>query len=123
MAMRHTLHDDNDDDDGTVRARQYPRTAAARLTVNQLARQRQNPPDAHGPGPPHRPHMPGEAAAADFDFALPAPSAPTANTLNARAVFVEPHEGHFTFASPASALRIVRCNCSNFSLHALHVYS
>jgi hypothetical protein len=62
------------------------------------------------------------AAAADLDFPA-APSAPTANTLNARAVFVEPHDGHFTFASCASALLIVRCNCSNFSLHALQVYS
>jgi hypothetical protein len=68
--------------------------------------------------------MPGGGAAADddFDFA-PAPSAPTAKTLSARAVRVEPHDGHFTFASSASALLIVRCNCSNFSLHALHVYS
>jgi hypothetical protein len=100
-----------------------PLAFAARLTVKRRARQRQNPPDAHGPGPPQRPHMPGAAAvAADFDLA-PAPSAPTAKTLNARAVFVEPHEGHFTFASLASALLIVRCNCSNCSLHALHVYS
>ena len=72
--------------------------------------------------------MPGgaAAAAADLDFALPAPSAPTANTLNARAVFVEPHDGHFTFVALAplsAALLIVRCNCSNRSLHALQVYS
>jgi len=69
--------------------------------------------------------MPGAAAAADDDFAFaPAPSAPTAKTLSARAVFVEPHDGHFTFVSVASAaLLIVRCNCSNFSLHALQVYS
>jgi hypothetical protein len=70
--------------------------------------------------------MPGAAAAADaaLDFAPLAPSAPTAKTLSARAVFVEPHEGHFTFAAVwLSALLMVRCNCSNFSLHALHVYS
>ena len=65
--------------------------------------------------------MPGAAEEADFGFA-PAPSAPTAKTLSARAVFVEPHDGHFTFVS-ASALLIVRCNCSNCSLHALQVYS
>jgi hypothetical protein len=68
--------------------------------------------------------MPGAAGAAD-DFDLPpAPSAPTAKTLNARAVFVEPHDGHFTFVVvSASAALIVRCNCSNFPLHALQVYS
>ena len=65
----------------------------------------------------------GGAAAADFDFA-PAPSAPTAKTLSARAVFVDPHDGHFTFdASTSSALLIVRCNWSNVALQALHVYS
>jgi hypothetical protein len=67
--------------------------------------------------------MPGGAEAADFAFA-PAPSAPTAKTLSARAVFVDPHDGHFTFAAAASsAPLIVRCNCSNFPSHALHVYS
>jgi len=85
-------------------------------------RQCQNP-DAHGPGPPHRPHMPGGVAEA-FAFP-PAASAPTAKRLSARAVRVDPHDGHFTFAAFASsaALLIVRCNCSNFSLHALQVYS
>lgn len=68
-------------------------------------------PDAHGPGPPQRPHPPLGAADADaFDFA-PAPSAPTANTLSALAVLVDPHDGHFTLvAPPSSALLIVRCN-------------
>jgi hypothetical protein len=66
--------------------------------------------------------MPGGAADACLDFAPPAPSAPTANTLSARAVFVEPHEGHSTFAA-SSPLVIVRCNCSNFPLHAVQVYS
>jgi len=64
--------------------------------------------------------MPG-GVAADLDGR---PLPPTAKTLSARAVFVEPHEGHFTLAAVAlSALLIVRCNCSNFSLHALQVYS
>ena len=62
--------------------------------------------------------MPGGAADADFDFP-PDASAPTAKTLSVRAVFVDPHDGHSTFAAPASvALLIVRCNCSNFSSHA-----
>jgi hypothetical protein len=92
------------------------------VSSGRLARQRQNP-DAHGPGPPQRPHMPGGAADDDLDLA-PTPSAPTAKRLIARAVFVEPHDGHFTFAAVASsAPLIVRCNCSNFSLHALQVYS
>jgi hypothetical protein len=67
----------------------------------------------------------GVAAAADFDLA-PAPSAPTAKTLSARAVRVDPHDGHFTFAPPAPAPPaplIVRCNCSNRASHALQVYS
>ena len=75
-------------------------------------------PEAHGPGPPQRPHPPGAELADDFDFP-DAPSAPTANTLSARAVFAEPHEGHFTFVSPL----IVRTSCSNFVSQALHVYS
>ena len=56
-------------------------------------------PIPHGPGPPHRPHIPGASAALDFD----AP-APTATTLNARFVCVEPHSGHFTFASLSAML-------------------
>jgi len=56
--------------------------------------------------------MPGGVAEA-FAFP-PAASAPTAKRLSARAVRVDPHDGHFTFA---------RCNCSNFSWHALQVYS
>jgi hypothetical protein len=67
--------------------------------------------------------MPGGAAEAGLAFP-PDASAPTAKTLNARAVFVDPHDGHLTFATVvSSALLIVRCNCSNFPLHALQVYS
>lgn len=68
----------------------------------------------HGPGPPHRPHPP--PCGSDFDFG---PSAPTANTLSARAVFDDPHPGHFTFASAP----MVRTSWSNFLLHASQVYS
>jgi hypothetical protein len=47
-------------------------------------------------------------------------SAPTANTLIARAVLADPHLGHFTFGgSPA----IVRTSCSNFASQLLQVYS
>jgi hypothetical protein len=68
--------------------------------------------------------MPGGAADADAFAFPPDASAPTAKTLSVRAVLVDPHDGHFTFAAVASsALLIVRCNCSKFSLHALQVYS
>jgi hypothetical protein len=69
--------------------------------------------------------MPGGAADADAFTFPPAASAPTAKTLSVRAVFVDPHDGHFTFAAVASsaALLIVRCICSKFPLHALQVYS
>ena len=70
--------------------------------------------------------MPGGAAAAlAEDFLAPAPSAPTANTLSARAVFTDPHDGHFTLGPSAlsAALDIVRCNCSNFASHDLQMYS
>jgi hypothetical protein len=71
--------------------------------------------------------MPGGAAppAEDFfDPALPAPSAPTANTLSDRAVFTDPHDGHLTSGpSSSSAADIVRCNCSNFASHDLQIYS
>jgi hypothetical protein len=73
-------------------------------------------PEAQGPGPPHRPHIPGagaEAAAEDL------PEAPAAKTLSARAVLVELHCGHFTVA----CWLIVRCNCSNFPPHDWQVYS
>jgi len=43
----------------------------------------------------------------------------TAKTLSDRAVFVDPHSGHFAFTSPL----IVRCSCSNFALQDLQVYS
>jgi len=73
-------------------------------------------PIAQGPGPPQRPHIPGGGA---LDFG--ALSAPTANTLNVRAVCAHPHSGHFTF--DASDAFIVRTSCSNDFLQALHVYS
>jgi hypothetical protein len=61
--------------------------------------------------------MPG---ADDFFVVVRFDSDPTANTLSARTVCVDPHDGHFTAASLA---RIVRCNCSNFASQDLHVYS
>jgi len=60
----------------------------------------------------------GTSPAAADDFARP-PSAPTANTLSERAVFVEPHSGHFAVGSPL----IVRTSCSNLLLHDWQVYS
>jgi hypothetical protein len=60
--------------------------------------------------------MPAGAGAADL---LPAVSAPTANTLIARAVFVEPHSGHFT----RSSLDIDLASFSNFASHDLQAYS
>jgi hypothetical protein len=66
--------------------------------------------------------MPGAAAADDPGDDLPAPSAPTANTLSARAVRVDPHDGHLTSAASAAGV-IDRCNCSNFASQAWHVYS
>jgi hypothetical protein len=67
----------------------------------------------HDPGaPPHRPHV----GASEL---LPAAEL-TAKTLRLRAVFSEPHSGHFT---ASSADFIERTNCSNFRLHAEHVYS
>jgi hypothetical protein len=67
----------------------------------------------HDPGaPPHRPHV---------GVSEPLPAAElTAKTLRLRAVFSEPHSGHFT---ASSADFIERTNCSNFRLHAEHVYS
>jgi hypothetical protein len=62
----------------------------------------------HDPGaPPHRPQD-GASVALVADFPPP-DSAPTANTLSARAVFGDPHVGHFGFVSSL----IERCNCSN----------
>ena len=67
----------------------------------------------HDPGaPPHRPHVGASEE-------LPAVEL-TAKTLRLRAVFGEPHSGHFT---ASSADFIERTNCSNFCLHAEHVYS
>ena len=67
--------------------------------------------------------MPGGASDDALAFP-PDASAPTAKTLSVRAVLLDPHAGHFTFAAVASsALLIVRCNCSNVSWHALQVYS
>jgi hypothetical protein len=73
-------------------------------------------PIAHGPGPPHRPHIGASDGADDFDDD---PSAPTANTLRARVVFVEPHPGHFT--GPVAV--IVRARWSKVFSQDLHVYS
>ena len=70
----------------------------------------------HDPGaPPHRPHMGASDAPDDF----PPDSAPTANTLSARAVFGDPHVGHFGLVSSL----IDRCNCSNRPPQPWHVYS
>src|SRR5687767_14784877 len=66
--------------------------------------------------PPHRPHDGASDALADFP---PPDSAPTANTLSARAVFGDPHVGHFGFLSSL----IERCNCSNRPPQPWHVYS
>ena len=50
----------------------------------------------HDPGaPPQRPHV-GED---DDGEPFPPVSAPTANTLSARAVFGDPHVGHFGLIS------------------------
>jgi len=61
--------------------------------------------------------MPGAPDGADADFAED-DSAPTANTLSAREVLLDPHDGHAgpPRASSVAAL-IVRCNCSNFAWH------
>jgi len=69
---------------------------------------------AQGPGPPQWPHMPGAAAGA-----LLADSAPTAKTLSARTVWVEPHLGHLALVLPF----MVRCNCSKEWSHDLQLYS
>jgi hypothetical protein len=67
-------------------------------------------PVAQDPGaPPQRPHIGASDPDVDpFDEL-------TANTLMLRAVSPEPHDGHFTFASPAAD--IDRTSCSNFPLH------
>ena len=75
-------------------------------------------PLAHGPGPPQRPHMPGEELS-EVDFEE-ADSAPTANTLNDRDVSVFPHLGHGIFASFAL---IERTSFSNRSEQLAQVYS
>jgi len=72
------------------------------------------PPVAHEPGgPPHLPHV-----GISDDFA-PDVCAPTANTLSARAVFVDPHLGQAT----CSLELIDFTSFSNFSSQALHAYS
>jgi hypothetical protein len=68
------------------------------------------------PGPPHRPHV---GAADDDEGFDDDPSAPTANTLSARAVFVEPHSGHLI----ASGALIVRARWSKVFEQDLQVYS
>jgi len=75
-------------------------------------------PFAHGPGPPQRPHIPGMLAS-DLDLAELF-SAPTANTLNERAVLVFPHFGHGVFSSAAL---IERTSFSNRSEQLAQVYS
>jgi hypothetical protein len=70
-------------------------------------------PIPQGPGPPHRPHIGPSPADAE---GLPAPSAPTANTLSARAVSTDPHFSHSTLSDEF----IDRVSFSNFSPHALH---
>jgi hypothetical protein len=64
--------------------------------------------------------MPGAPDGADADFAED-DSAPTANTLSAREVLVDPHVGHVAPPPPprasSVAALIVRCNCSNFAWH------
>ena len=46
-------------------------------------------------------------------------SAPTAKTLGARSVFVDPHLGHSIFCRPF----MLRTSFSNFVSHFLQVYS
>jgi hypothetical protein len=72
-------------------------------------------PIAHGPGPPHRPHIPGAGAA---ELLFPS-TAETAKTLNSRAVSFDPHAGHSAF----SFALIDRASFSNFASHFLHAYS
>lgn len=80
-------------------------------------RRRRRYPIAHGPGPPHRPHMPGPAGADSPVF--PPSVAATANTLIARAVSFDPHDGHATFSDDV----IERTSFSNLVSHDLHAYS
>jgi hypothetical protein len=58
--------------------------------------------------------MPGEVDDLPDDLLDPAPAAPTAKTLSARAIFDEPHSGHSAFAS-ASLIERMR---SNLASHA-----
>jgi hypothetical protein len=67
---------------------------------------------AQGPGPPHRPQ--GADGVADL-----ADSAPTAKTLSARAVCIEPHLGHFT--SPVEVIDLA--SFSKRFLQDLQLYS
>ena len=71
----------------------------------------------HDPGTRPQWHMPPGAD----DAVLFAPSAPTAKTLNERAVFVEPHSGHFTRSAELGD--IARTSFSNRRSQLLHVYS
>jgi hypothetical protein len=75
-------------------------------------------PIAHGPGPPHRPHIGPSDEDDDDDFDPPSDDT-AANTLSARAVSVEPQSGHGTF----SLELIDRTSFSNFFPHGLHWYS
>lgn len=77
---------------------------------------RRRHPIAHGPGPPQRPHM----GPASLPEDLEAPSEETAaNTLSARAVWVEPQSGQGTF----SVELMERISFSNRLPQGLHWYS
>jgi hypothetical protein len=78
-------------------------------------------PPTHGPGPPHRPHMPG-GTLEEFDDLGEVASAPTAKTLSDRFAFNLPHFGHATRSRSLAAL-IARTSFSNFSEQSGQVYS
>jgi len=69
---------------------------------------------AQGPGPPHLPHMPLGGA----DGFAPADET-AAKTLSARAVFLEPQEGH----TASSALAVFLTSFSNLLSHFRQLYS
>ena len=68
-------------------------------------------PIAHGPGPPQRPHM-----GLSGSEVLREPSDETANTLNARAVWVESHLGQLTLSDEV----MVRTSFSKLAPQDLH---
>ena len=73
---------------------------------------------AHGPGPPQRPHMPGDGED-DLDEAA---AELTAKTLIERAVFVERHLGQATLVLASSSF-IDFTSRSKRASQFLHVYS